>query len=209
MAGRRPTRILILGGGFGGWYAAMALQKRLAPDPGVEITLVNQDNYFGFRPMLPEVISGSIGIFDSIIRLRRLCPRVTLYAREVEEVDLHRRLVITSRGVSHRAAALEYDHHQRGGRGRRRTPRGARGRSRQAGSRAVVWRAGPHQPDAAERHGAEPDPPRCADAGSGRVQRFVQPYPAASSVVSAPGSGAQPGVHLAALLREGTYGRLQ
>lgn len=76
MAGQRPTRVLILGGGFGGVYAAMALQKRLARDPGVEITLVNRDNYFVFQPMLPEVISGGIGIVDPIIPLRRLCPRV-------------------------------------------------------------------------------------------------------------------------------------
>lgn len=110
MAEGRPVRILILGGGFGGLYAAMALDKRLGRHAGVEITLVNRENYFVFQPMLPEVISGSIGILDPIIPIRRLCPRVKLYTREVEEIDLRRRTVITSPGAHHQATTLEYDH---------------------------------------------------------------------------------------------------
>lgn len=110
MGGRRPVRVLILGGGFGGAYTAMALQKWLGRDPNVEITLVNRENYFVFQPMLPEVISGSIGILDPIILLRRLCPRVKLYTREVDEINLRERKVVTSPGVAHRAATLECDH---------------------------------------------------------------------------------------------------
>ncbi|HEX9408895.1 MAG TPA: NAD(P)/FAD-dependent oxidoreductase, partial [Methylomirabilota bacterium] len=77
-----PTRILILGGGFGGVYAAMTLEKQLAREVKrgeVEIGLVSRDNYLVFQPMLPEVISGSIGIVDTIAPIRRLCPRTNLY----------------------------------------------------------------------------------------------------------------------------------
>ena len=78
-----PTRILILGGGFGGVYTALTLEKLLAEiDPGVEIGLVSRENYLVFQPMLPEVISGSIGIVDTITPIRRLCPRTTLYTRD-------------------------------------------------------------------------------------------------------------------------------
>jgi NADH dehydrogenase FAD-containing subunit len=39
-------RILILGGGFAGLTVAMELDKKLAQDPSVEITLVNRENFF-------------------------------------------------------------------------------------------------------------------------------------------------------------------
>jgi len=42
--GDTHTRLLILGGGFGGLYTALELEKRLARDPDVEITLVNCEN---------------------------------------------------------------------------------------------------------------------------------------------------------------------
>ncbi|HET9491878.1 MAG TPA: FAD-dependent oxidoreductase [Methylomirabilota bacterium] len=109
MAGN-PIRILILGGGFGGVYTAMTLEKLLARDAKVEITLVNRNNYLVYQPMLPEVISGTIGVLDPIIPIRRLCPRVKLYTREVEEIDLRSRRVVISPGVDHKAAVLEYDH---------------------------------------------------------------------------------------------------
>jgi NADH:ubiquinone reductase (H+-translocating) len=48
-------RILILGGGFGGIYAALRLEKLLARRPELEVTLVTRDNYFLFTPMLPEL----------------------------------------------------------------------------------------------------------------------------------------------------------
>ena len=53
-----PKRILILGGGFGGLYAALHLDRTLAREPGVEVTLVNRDNFFLFTPMLHEVVAG-------------------------------------------------------------------------------------------------------------------------------------------------------
>ena len=49
------TRVVILGGGFGGIYAALELEKVLARRPDLEVTLVARDNYFLFTPMLHEV----------------------------------------------------------------------------------------------------------------------------------------------------------
>ena len=50
MSINQPKRILILGGGFAGLYAAMELEKTLARDPAVEVTLVNRENFFLFSP---------------------------------------------------------------------------------------------------------------------------------------------------------------
>jgi len=47
---KNNTRILILGGGFAGLHAAIHLDDTLARDPDVEITLVNRDNFFLFKP---------------------------------------------------------------------------------------------------------------------------------------------------------------
>jgi len=110
MANDRRTRVLILGGGFGGVYTAMTLEKLLKNDPGVEVGLVSKENYLVFQPMLPEVISGSIGILDTISPIRRLCPNTNLYSREVESIDLKNKVVTTSSGFRPRPYQLEYDH---------------------------------------------------------------------------------------------------
>ena len=41
-------RIVILGGGFGGVYAALHLERLLAHEPDVEICLISHDNIFSF-----------------------------------------------------------------------------------------------------------------------------------------------------------------
>jgi NADH dehydrogenase len=104
------TRVLILGGGFGGVYTAMELERRLGHDPSVEIGLVSRENYLVFQPMLPEVISGSIGITDTITPIRRLCPRTNLYTRAIESIDLRRRRVTAAAGFGSRQCSLPWDH---------------------------------------------------------------------------------------------------
>ena len=58
-------RILILGGGFAGLTVAMELEKRLAHDSSVELTLINRENFFLFTPMLHEVANEELDTFTS------------------------------------------------------------------------------------------------------------------------------------------------
>src|SRR5256886_1332954 len=107
----RPVRIL--GGGFGGVSPALPLEKLLkreTRDRRVELGLISRDNYIVFQPMLPEVISGSIGILDTITPIRRLCPSTNLYTRTVDKIDLDRKRVSAAAGFGSRQCALEYDH---------------------------------------------------------------------------------------------------
>src|ERR1700751_3788193 len=104
------TKVLIIGGGFGGVYTAITLEKLLKGDPSVEVGLISKENYLVFQPMLPEVISGSIGILDTIAPIRRLCPKTNVYTREVESIDLKNRTVTTSAGFRPRASQLQFDH---------------------------------------------------------------------------------------------------
>jgi NADH dehydrogenase len=109
----RPSRILILGGGFGGVYTALTLEKLLKAEirrGEVELGLVSRENYIVFQPMLPEVISGSIGLLDTITPIRRLCPHTNLYTRAVESIDLEHRGVASTAGFGSRQHHLHYDH---------------------------------------------------------------------------------------------------
>src|SRR5947209_3650062 len=107
---QKQTKIVIVGGGFGGIYTAIELEKLLKKDSSVEVGLISKENYLVFQPMLPEVISGSIGIVDTIAPIRRLCPKTNLYTREVESIDLKNKRVMTSAGFRPQTSQLEYDH---------------------------------------------------------------------------------------------------
>lgn len=107
--GRKP-RIVILGGGFAGVYTALALEKARRSRDDFDIVLVNKENYFVFQPMLPEVISGSIGLTDVVSPIRRLLPGTQLHVRDVEAVDLGRQIVLTSPGFHPHPHEIPYDH---------------------------------------------------------------------------------------------------
>jgi len=51
-------RLLIIGGGFAGMKAAQALEHTLPPD--WTLTLMSQENFITFNPLLPEVVGASI-----------------------------------------------------------------------------------------------------------------------------------------------------
>lgn len=105
----RP-RVLILGGGFAGVYAALELEKRLGSRNDFEIVLVSKENYFVFQPILPEVISGTIGLTDVVSPLRRLLKKTEIQVRQIESIDLERKVVRLAPGFLPRAHELKYDH---------------------------------------------------------------------------------------------------
>ncbi|MFQ5528828.1 MAG: FAD-dependent oxidoreductase, partial [Gemmatimonadota bacterium] len=66
MASYRPprARVVILGGGFAGTYAAAYLAAADLPEDAADVTLVSERNYFTFTPLLAEVVAGSLGRED-------------------------------------------------------------------------------------------------------------------------------------------------
>jgi NADH dehydrogenase len=105
-----PVRIAIVGGGFAGVYAARELERELGHRDDVELTLFNDENYFVFQPMLPEVISGSIGTFDTVIPLRDLLKRTQVQVRPVESIDLQKQTITAAPGLHPHAHTVEWDH---------------------------------------------------------------------------------------------------
>jgi len=107
LRGRRliPRRVLILGGGFGGVYTALHLEKALRRQP-VEITLVSRENFFLFTPLLHEVATGGIETRHIAYPIRSLRgrKRFSFIQAEVAAVDLDKKAVQTDRGL------LPYDY---------------------------------------------------------------------------------------------------
>ena len=64
--------IVIAGGGFGGFYAARALE-RLLPANSAKVTLVNEANFMLYTPLLPGAAGATLGtgVSGSFSCLRR------------------------------------------------------------------------------------------------------------------------------------------
>src|SRR5271163_5099338 len=103
-------RVLILGGGFGGIYAAIELERALRSRDDVNITLVTRDNYFLFTPMLHEVAASDLEMNAIINPLRKLLRRVKTFTGNIELVNLERRCVAISHGFDRHVHELPYDH---------------------------------------------------------------------------------------------------
>jgi NADH:ubiquinone reductase (H+-translocating) len=110
MSSVEKKRILILGGGFAGLYAAMHLDRGLARQGDIEITLVNRENFFLFTPMLHEVAASDLTMTNIVSPVRQLLHHVNFFAGEVESVDLAAKKVVVSHGSDNHRHALEYDH---------------------------------------------------------------------------------------------------
>ena len=104
-----PPRVVILGGGYGGVYTALGLQKA-ARRGEIDLSLVSRDNFFLFQPMLAEVVSGSIEPPHIVNPIRRLCPYTNFHQAEIEAVDLDGRNVIIFYADSPDYRYIPYDH---------------------------------------------------------------------------------------------------
>ncbi len=105
-----PVKVLILGGGFGGLYAALAFEKGLARDEDVEVTLVNRENFHLFTPMLHEVAASDLDVTHIVNPLRKLLRRVRFVEGTVESIDLVSRRVRVVHGDEDHPHDLEFDH---------------------------------------------------------------------------------------------------
>ena len=107
---RRKKRILILGGGFGGVYAAIQLEKMLARRGAVEICLVSRDNFFLFTPMLHEIAASDLEITNIVNPLRKLLRKVEVLVGDVKQIDLPNKRVWISHGYHNHSLQIDYDH---------------------------------------------------------------------------------------------------
>ena len=99
-------RILVVGAGFGGLYAAMGLRR--AVELGHRVTVVNPENFMQYQPFLPEVASGTIDPRAVVVPLRRVLRHCEVVIGEVERVD-HDERTARVRLADGRQVATRYD----------------------------------------------------------------------------------------------------
>jgi NADH dehydrogenase len=87
------TRIVILGGGFGGVTTARRLEKLCKRRRDVEIVLVSRDNFVLLTPLLFEVCSGALEASHCSLPIRAFLRTTRFVEAAVQSVDLERRVV--------------------------------------------------------------------------------------------------------------------
>ena len=103
-------RILILGSGFGGLYTALHLEKKLARNPDIEITLVNRENFFLFTPMLHEVAASDLDFTHIVNPVRKLLRRVQFFHGDIKSIDLKQKRVMVAHSDDNHVHELSYDY---------------------------------------------------------------------------------------------------
>ena len=102
MPGARP-RVVIIGGGFGGLYAARALKRAL-----VDVTVIDRTNHHHFQPLLYQVATATLApthITAPIRWLLRKQPNTRVVLAEVTRIDTAARRVVCADDT-----AYQYDY---------------------------------------------------------------------------------------------------
>ena len=104
--GEFPNRVLVLGGGFGGYTAAHTLCNLTQDRDDIGVMLISKENYFTFWPMVPAIISSDIDTRNVAQPLRRALIQVGASFRRasVQSIDYERK-VVTADGQE-----FPYDH---------------------------------------------------------------------------------------------------
>jgi NADH dehydrogenase len=99
------TRIVVLGGGFGGIEAMRVLERKLGGRADIELLLISDNNYLLFTPLLPQVASSLVEPRHIIQPIRdiRGSRRFRFRRDRVEGIDLAARRVHLAEG------SVEYD----------------------------------------------------------------------------------------------------
>src|SRR4029450_2985292 len=94
---RAPHRVVVVGGGFAGLYAA----RSLGIDPEVRLTLVDRRNFHLFTPLLYPVAPGALppsAIAQPLRSILRKQRNTTVILGEAVGIDPERRQVLMADG---------------------------------------------------------------------------------------------------------------
>ncbi len=106
----KAKKILVLGGGFAGVECVRKLESYFPKEEDIQVTLVSEDNFFLFTPMLPQVASGTIETRHIVIPVRTLLKRAKFYEAEVKNIDPYGKTVTLSGTKEKRGISLHYDY---------------------------------------------------------------------------------------------------
>ena len=86
-------KILVIGGGYAGFYTAFKLEKYLT-EGEAEVTLVDPLPYMTYQPFLPEVVAGSIEARHVVVSHRRHLKKTNIINGTMTNID-HAKKVAT------------------------------------------------------------------------------------------------------------------
>jgi NADH dehydrogenase len=101
-------RILVVGAGHVGLYAALRLSKKLRAREA-EIVVVDPQPHMTYQPFLPEAAAGNISPRHTVVPLRRELRRCRVVAGEVTRIE-HPRRVATIQPIIGPPREITYDH---------------------------------------------------------------------------------------------------
>jgi NADH:ubiquinone reductase (H+-translocating) len=100
--------IVIVGGGYAGFYTALGLEKRLTRNGEAEVILIDPRPYMTYQPFLPEVLAGSIEPRHALVSLRKNLRRTRVISGSVVQISHADRSVVV-RPYAGDDYALKYD----------------------------------------------------------------------------------------------------
>jgi len=103
----RTPHILIVGGGYAGFYAAWRLEKRLKRSEA-SVSILDPRPYMTYQPFLPEVVGGSIEARHVAVSLRRHLRRTTVLSGRATSID-HGSKSVHAQMNDGRHVSLTYD----------------------------------------------------------------------------------------------------
>jgi len=86
----RP-RILVVGGGYVGLYAARRILKKMRYGEAT-VTVVDPRSYMTYQPFLPETAAGNISPRHVVVPLRRVLPKAEVLTGRVTTIDQDRKV---------------------------------------------------------------------------------------------------------------------
>ncbi len=100
-------KVLILGGGFGGYTAAKDLCDLIKDRDDIGVLVLAKNNFFTFWPMVPGIVSSDIDARNVAQPLRRALINAGASFRraEAKKLDLERKVVVANGGIE-----FPYDH---------------------------------------------------------------------------------------------------
>ncbi len=108
IAPKTQPRVLIIGGGYAGFYTAWRLEKLMRKGE-LAVTLVDPLPYMTYQPFLPEVAAGSIEPRHAVIAHRRHLSKTEIVAGRVAKIN-HKKKTATIAIEGGKQVNLEYDH---------------------------------------------------------------------------------------------------
>ncbi len=101
-------QVVIAGGGFGGLYAARALERRL-PRQSARVTLVNESNFMLYTPLLPGAAGATLDPRHVVVPLRAQLRHTDLVIGHIQGGDPAAN-TLTVKRIDGEELKLSYDH---------------------------------------------------------------------------------------------------